>query len=96
RKSTQLTMINGGRTRLRTGPTSKITIYSWSTKGERRPAWNYFRPHPYQVDHASLMVSVNLPRLPVGRGSSAQSGVVRACWCQALVSGIGVSSQRRS
>ncbi|MGI5513779.1 helix-turn-helix transcriptional regulator [Streptomyces sp. CA-106131] len=24
-------MINGGRTRLRTGPTSKITIYSWST-----------------------------------------------------------------
>ncbi|MFJ4903100.1 hypothetical protein ACIP7Z_35695, partial [Streptomyces sp. NPDC088727] len=31
RKSTQLAMINGGRTRLRIGPTSKITIYSWST-----------------------------------------------------------------
>ncbi|MER6530555.1 GntR family transcriptional regulator, partial [Streptomyces sp. NPDC001508] len=41
RKSTQLTMINGGRTRLRTGPTSKITIYSWSTRRKymagRRP-----------------------------------------------------------
>lgn len=46
RKSTQLAMINGGRTRLRIGPTSKITIYSWSTR-------------PFRSDH--LIVGLCVP-----------------------------------